>query len=374
MVKKLGAVVMAAVLLCIFGGVKADAAESKTYIGLGINDRFMEYTTHAPFTQNGISYASSSYLSFMGVKSSTSGNTKVFTKGTTKLTVDLTTYSMKLNNKALSTKAVMHNRTLYLPIRQSSTAFGYTVSYIKSGPVVRVKNSSAKLTDTQFYTKYKSAISAQRTKFTQPQQQPAPTKIAYLTFDDGPNVYTASILNMLQKNGAKATFFMMKPSMDRMPSIVKRMKNEGHGLACHGVTHDKSKFYRSPSSAEQEMTSCLASIRSITGVSSKLIRTPYGSKPNMTQAYRQAMYDKGYKMWDWTVDSLDWKYRHAPTTANHTISEIKKMEGSKKPLVILMHDRVDTTDYLQPVLNYLKKSGYQMKPLDNSMKPYNFWQ
>ncbi|MFV1457939.1 polysaccharide deacetylase family protein, partial [Bacillus mycoides] len=34
-------------------------------------------------------------------------------------------------------------------------------------------------------------------------------KIAYLTFDDGPNKYTTQILNILKEKNGKATFFVI---------------------------------------------------------------------------------------------------------------------------------------------------------------------
>jgi peptidoglycan-N-acetylglucosamine deacetylase len=365
----------------IFGSViylesanAASVSADRRFIALGINDRVMTYEKTFPFMSNNISYAPSTFLSFLGVKSSTAGNIKIFRKGTITVTVDLSKLTISRNGKTIAVKALTKEGTLYLPIRDTAAAFDFQTSYISSGPIVRVENRTTKLTNTQLYQKYKSQIAKQKSKFYEALKPVKPTKVAYLTFDDGPNKYSGEILDLLKRNGAKATFFMLKGNMELNSHVVKRMEKEGHSLACHGVTHNKEKFYRSPSSAVGEMNSCMSSLTRISGVTSKLIRVPYGSKPYMVGSYRQAMTAKGYKMWDWTVDSLDWKYQHAPTTVQHTINQIKITASSKKPLVILMHDRIDTQNYLQPVISYLKQNGYQLQPLQNSMPPYNFWQ
>jgi peptidoglycan-N-acetylglucosamine deacetylase len=352
----------------------ASISSDRRFIALGINDRVITYEKTFPFMSKNSSYAPSTFLSFLDVKSSTAGNMKIFKKDTITVTVDLSKLTVKRNGKTISVKALTKEGILYLPIRETAAAFGYQTSYISSGPLVRVENGTTKLTNTQLYQKYQTQIAKQKSKFYEAVKRVKATKVAYLTFDDGPNKYTGKILDSLKQNEAKATFFMLKGNMEMNSYVVKRMEKEGHSLACHGVTHKKEQFYLSPSSAVSEMNSCMSTLTNISGVTSKLIRVPYGSKPYMVGSYRQAMNAKGYRMWDWTVDSLDWKYKHAPSTVQHTINEIKRTGSSKKPMVILMHDRVDTQNYLQPLINYLKQNGYQLQPLKNSMTPYNFWQ
>jgi peptidoglycan/xylan/chitin deacetylase (PgdA/CDA1 family) len=48
-----------------------------------------------------------------------------------------------------------------------------------------------------------------------------------------------------------------------------------------------------------------STLKSITGLDSLLIRTPYGSAPYMTPEYKKAVADHGYLLWDWNVDSRD---------------------------------------------------------------------
>lgn len=57
-----------------------------------------------------------------------------------------------------------------------------------------------------------------------------------LTFDDGPFIYTAQMLDTLAFHGAVATFFLNgvnKGSIDGFPELVQRALNEGHQLGSH---------------------------------------------------------------------------------------------------------------------------------------------
>lgn len=203
---------------------------------------------------------------------------------------------------------------------------------------------------------------------------PPKLRVAYLTFDDGPNNSVERIMTILEKYNAKATFFMLDGNMKRHQASVKKMVTKGYAVACHGVTHDKNKFYKSPASAVGEMKTCLATLKKITKTNSIMIRVPYGSKPYMTAPYRKVMTQYGYHMWDWNVDSLDWKFLNGPKTAQYTINQIKTLQKKGISPLILFHDKPTTADALPTVLKYLKDQGYQLKPLTNSMKPYNFWE
>lgn len=64
---------------------------------------------------------------------------------------------------------------------------------------------------------------------------------------------------------------MIGPNMNQHTTQVKRIANEGHGLALHGMTHRKEKFYASPAAALGEMDNDNAILKKITGQSTTLI-------------------------------------------------------------------------------------------------------
>lgn len=196
----------------------------------------------------------------------------------------------------------------------------------------------------------------------------APSKTVYLTFDDGPHKVSDQILSILDEFDAKATFFMLDGNMRKFPDAVKRMAEAGHSLGAHGVSHDKTKIYQSPQTVVAEMDQTLNTIKEITGIDSTLIRTPYGSAPYMKDPYKKAISDKGYRMWDWNVDSKDWYYRDKRLVDN-TISQVAEKAKKEEPLVILLHEREETLAQLPQLLDYLKKQNYQFKALGAEMTP-----
>ncbi|MDF2606894.1 MAG: hypothetical protein K0S34_1089 [Bacillales bacterium] len=196
-------------------------------------------------------------------------------------------------------------------------------------------------------------------------------KLAYLTIDDGPTKFTSKLLDILNTYQSKATFFMINGNINTHPNNVRRMVKEGHAIGSHGVTHDRNKFYRSPSSAVNEMMITRRTLLSVTGVNTNLMRVPYGSVPYMKQSYRDAEAKQKFIMWDWNVDSLDWKFNNS-SYVDYTISQVKNFEKSGIAPIILIHDRKATVDSLSQLLAGMGKLGYTFVPLSEGIKPHQF--
>jgi peptidoglycan-N-acetylglucosamine deacetylase len=374
----LGTIVCALFLFVLVKPAKADHGHALIFASH--NDQILFDLKPAPRVIQGTSYVPvRSFSTHLGFKVSWDAATGRATLTKNNKIIILNTKTKKLlNGSSSSTFSYVNiNNSLLVPYRQISEACGYNVTYSAKGPIARVSDANAKLTLDQLYEKYKTEIEAYRKEhITPPPPKPAttPGKRAFLTFDDGPNKHTAGILDFLKANNLKATFFVLKPSADNNPSLIKRMFNEGHTIACHGVTHDKNKFYSSPFAAVSEMKSCFDSVKKITETApSNVIRTPYGSKPYMTDPFRNAMNQAGYKMWDWNVDSLDWSYNNAAKTIAHTNEQINTVVKSGAAPLVLLHDRGDTVSILKTVTANLKSKGYITVPLTASIQPYNFW-
>ncbi|MFD1772740.1 polysaccharide deacetylase family protein [Paenibacillus rhizophilus] len=268
--------------------------------------------------------------------------------------------------------------------------FGYSVSYKPDQHLLRITDGSQTLDDDAFAAKFKNELAPEEPA--QPAPSPSPAvpdssvpapnppkpgtqgKIVYLTFDDGPSATTGQLLDILEKHGAKATFFMLGPNIGRYPSQVKRMVKSEQGLGLHGITHMKSEFYASPSAALKEMNQDNVDLRAVSGRSTKLIRTPYGSKPYFTKAFRDKVLGSGYRLWDWNVDSLDWKYGSSGDSIyNNVVSQVNKLNKCGFAPVILMHDQKATLKVLPRILDYLQMKGYRYEIITSDLKPVNFW-
>ncbi|ABY43072.1 peptidoglycan-N-acetylglucosamine deacetylase [Bacillus mycoides] len=200
-------------------------------------------------------------------------------------------------------------------------------------------------------------------------------KVAYLTFDDGPGKYTAELLNMLKQYDAKATFFLIGANVKQFPDLVKRENAEGHYVGMHSMTHNFAKLYKNGEYVN-EMKEDQGLIANIIGKAPKLTRPPYGSMPGLNEDLRNKVVEDGLKVWDWTIDSLDWKYNKVPVDAAAAQIAQNVLAGATKPQeVILMHDiHPQSVAAVPAILKGLKEKGYEFEAYhEENHFPVNFW-
>ncbi|KZZ84318.1 polysaccharide deacetylase family protein [Bacillus sp. SJS] len=168
----------------------------------------------------------------------------------------------------------------------------------------------------------------------EPSPKPASkAKIAYITFDDGPSKYTSQILDILKKKQVKASFFAIEPNIRAYKTSMVRVNREGHYIGLHSVSHSVRKLYRgSPKNVALEMETTRKTLQSVVKVNHYRVRVPYGSKPYMTKSYRDWLVRYHFKMWDWTIDSNDWRYKSSQygTIIWNVINAVPAVERQKK--------------------------------------------
>ncbi|MCD7034263.1 polysaccharide deacetylase [Metabacillus sp. GX 13764] len=202
-------------------------------------------------------------------------------------------------------------------------------------------------------------------------------KVAYLTIDDGPSKYTGQILDILKKKNAKATFFAIEPNIRAYKTNMIRVNREGHYIGLHSVSHNATKLYKGSSqNVAREMEITRKTLRSVVGVNHYLTRVPYGSKPYMTKSFRDWLVKYNFKMWDWTIDSNDWRYSTSQYTTiiRNVKSGVLAVEKQKEPIIILVHERPQTVKALPQIIDYLKARGYTLVTYNPSHHVVsNFW-
>ena len=198
-------------------------------------------------------------------------------------------------------------------------------------------------------------------------------KIAYITIDDGPSKFTDEMIKTLNKYNVKATFFMIDGNMKEYPQQVKNIIKNGNTAGFHSVSHDIHKLYVTSTSAKEEFDTNDQTFYKITGKHSKVIRIPYGSKPYTPQASYQALVDAGYKIWDWDLDTEDWRSNSSQIVQN-VKNHIKNRKGEDNDqLVVLMHEKKQSAEALDSVLKFLSDEGYEFAPVDQNQIPKNYW-
>lgn len=196
-------------------------------------------------------------------------------------------------------------------------------------------------------------------------------KIAYLTFDDGPNKYTTQILNILKEKNGKATFFVIGGKVPHYKKTMQRLIKDGHYIGLHSMSHDVKRLYTGdPSALITEMEQTQNIVQQVTKLNTHLVRVPYGSMPYLKKNYRDALVSAQYKMWDWTIDTYDWKSYDNPSA----ILERVRNQSDEQVEVILMHDSSVTVQILPQVIDYLQSQGYKLLPYNpSSHLKVNFW-
>ncbi|MDQ0199399.1 polysaccharide deacetylase family protein [Neobacillus ginsengisoli] len=220
-----------------------------------------------------------------------------------------------------------------------------------------------------FIAKKSKAQDTKKKIIEQEKAQWSQQKIVYLTFDDGPTKYTPQILDILKQNDIKATFFLVGNYIKGKETTVKRIKDDGDVIGLHSMTHNEKLLFLSPESYINEYKQEQSLLQSL-GVQTNISRTPYGSKPLLTQPYRDQIFYAHMKLWDWTIDSNDWRYKdHTNLIINQVSSQIKRQHE-----VVLMHDHGYTVKSLPGIIKLFKDRGYIFQTYNPDLDyMVNFW-
>jgi peptidoglycan/xylan/chitin deacetylase (PgdA/CDA1 family) len=193
-----------------------------------------------------------------------------------------------------------------------------------------------------------------------------------LTFDDGPGLGTMRLLDALQKNGARATFFMLGTRVNTYPDAVRKMVEAGCELGNHTTNHLKLTDYAAEGIA-MEINYTRDVINSAVGQTPTMVRPPYGAANEVVQSVAEA------PLMFWSVDTLDWELKDAGLIRDYVLNTVK--DGD----IVLMHDIYEATVQAAiELIPILQERGYQIVTvsemarargitLENGAKYYNFY-
>ncbi len=175
-------------------------------------------------------------------------------------------------------------------------------------------------------------------------------KMIALTFDDGPSSTTTQVLDVLDKYGVKATFFLIGQNINgNTRSILERQNKSGHELANHSYTHSDMTTM-SWSSIQNEINQTNNLIKQYTGQTPKFFRPPYISVNSTMYSAIDMAFVQGSMHNDWDGSSS------ASQIANSVI------QSAKDGQIILLHDfngNNATVQALPTIIENLKNQGYQ---------------
>ena len=250
------------------------------------------------------------------------------------------------------------------------------VSFVGDGELLRVVRNptpgartvdrdpaSGLLTD-ESYTAFPSGWLVERSG--------APEKTIALTFDDGPDpTWTPRILDVLKREGVKATFFMIGQQVADHPDIVRRVYAEGHEIGSHSFTHP-NMAHVSPDRVRLELSAAQRAFEATLGRSVVLFRPPYNADSE-PRSYGEIMpiavaSEQGYVTAGETIDPNDWDiWRRNPDGSRRRLTGQDIHDAVMQRLdygqAVLMHDgggdRSATLASLTDLIRGLKARGYR---------------
>ena len=193
-------------------------------------------------------------------------------------------------------------------------------------------------------------------------------KVVYLTFDDGPGKYTQQLLDVLDKYGVKATFFVTNEDPDYQDVIAKEAEG-GHTVAIHSASHDYPKIYQSTDAYMADLYEMNDIIKAQTGKSASIIRFPGGASNTVSAKYCKGIMTQlvslveasGFQYCEWNVSSGDaGETKYTDDVYNNVISGIQKHKVS----VVLQHDiKKFSVDAVERIIQWGQANGYTFLPL-----------
>jgi peptidoglycan-N-acetylglucosamine deacetylase len=189
-------------------------------------------------------------------------------------------------------------------------------------------------------------------------------RVAYLTFDDGPNpAATEPILETLAALDVPAAFFLVGEHVRRFPAVARRVAAGGHELGNHTLTHQKLHL-RGPHRIREELERAHELIAGVTSRSPRCFRAPHGYRnPFVSVATRRL----GYTVFGWTFGVWD-------SDSRVSAEEIRaRVRRKLRPgAIILLHDgdgydpdgdRRRTAAALPGIISDARAAGYSFRSL-----------
>ena len=185
-------------------------------------------------------------------------------------------------------------------------------------------------------------------------------KTIYLTFDCGyENGYTPAILDTLKEADVKAIFFVTQTFIRDNPDLVKRMKEEGHMVGNHTITHPSLPGL-SIEEQRAEIQGCADYMKEVTGYEmDPYIRPPKGEYSERTL---QLCEDMGYCTLFWSIAYLDYDVNNQPSP-DYVLQHFDKYcHPGAMPLIHNVSSA--NTQALPQLIRNLREAGYRFGTVD----------
>jgi peptidoglycan/xylan/chitin deacetylase (PgdA/CDA1 family) len=194
---------------------------------------------------------------------------------------------------------------------------------------------------------------------------PAASGEVALTFDDGPHPeVTPAVLDLLDRRGARATFFCIGRKVAAHPDLAAEIHRRGHRIENHTYSHPNAFGLYGSLAMEREIRAAQDAIAAATGRAPRLFRAPVGIRNPWLD---RVLARNGLRLVSWTRRGLD--------TVGTDVARISRrlLAGLAAGDILLLHDgssardgagRAVALDALDVVLDGLAAAGLRSVTLD----------
>ena len=178
------------------------------------------------------------------------------------------------------------------------------------------------------------------------------------------STYTQTILDILQENNIKTTFFLTGFWVEKYPEMVKTIAQAGHEIGNHTYSHPHLNSL-SEEEIKKELEKIGNMIFELTAIKPSLFRPPYGEYSNKVISTANSC---GYQTIQWSIDSLDWKDLGKEAMVTRVTQNLHP--GA----IILFHNNgTYTAEALPEIIDFVKGEGYQIIPISELLYKENFY-
>lgn len=170
--------------------------------------------------------------------------------------------------------------------------------------------------------------------------------------------FLPDMLNVLDANDVKVTFFIGGSWAKRYPDILKDLAERGHELGNHTYSHPHPNALSKEKNKEQILKT-QELVSQITGATTSLYAPPYGE---YNDTVLLAAHELGYITTMWSIDTIDWQRPPVETIKSRVL---KKLHNGA---IILIHPTEPTAKALPQLIKEIKNQGYQITTVSDIIK------
>ena len=179
-------------------------------------------------------------------------------------------------------------------------------------------------------------------------------RAVYLTFDDGPIPrVTPWVLDVLDRYGIKATFFMVGDNIRKHPDEFRMVVERGHRIGNHTFNHIRGLSYDINSYLENTDKACRMMMNT------NLFRPPHG----YMSPKQYVELKKRYKIIMWDLVTRDYNRKF---NGEQILQKVKKYVRNGS--IITFHDSLKSEENIRYALpkaiEWLMEQGYEFKVFD----------